>query len=95
MSNPHKPMAQIAESFMFFLEKRADGTRWPVGTKLYAQSPLIEAAPTTAERAMAFTLLVERYLRDDTGQPTVSESDVATAMYELRAHIAQATGSAA
>ena len=41
-----EPVAEVAESFVFFLRKRADGSRWPVGTKLFALSPL---GPVTAE----------------------------------------------
>lgn len=59
-----------------------------------ANARLIAAAPDTAEKAMAFTLLVERFLRDDTGQPGVSETELSAAMYELRSHIAAARGQA-
>lgn len=51
---------------------------------------------TTAEKAMAFTDIVERFMRSDhpPGVTPATEAEVAEAMYELRAHIAQATGSA-
>lgn len=45
MSGQHTPMAQVAEDFVFLLRRRDDDSRWPVGTKLYAASPLIKAAP--------------------------------------------------
>lgn len=59
---------------------------------------LIAAAPETAEKAMAFTMLVERFVRgNDIGDPRkpVTESELAEAMYALRAHIAKATGTSA
>jgi hypothetical protein len=59
-----------------------------------ANARLIAAAPTTAQMAMDFTLLVERYVRDDIGEPPVSDAELAQALYALRAHIAKATGSA-
>lgn len=62
-----------------------------------ANARLIAAAPTTAEKSMAFTLLVEAFLRPDAAPESmrnVSEAELAAAMYELRAHLARATGSA-
>lgn len=38
------PMAEVGENWVFFLRKQDNGTRWPVGTKLYAETPLIVAA---------------------------------------------------
>jgi len=32
-----KPMAQVAESFIFFLRRQDSGECWPVGTKLYTE----------------------------------------------------------
>jgi len=32
-----KPVAEVAESFLFVLRNRSDGKRWPVGTKLYVK----------------------------------------------------------
>lgn len=58
------------------------------GGSMHPDARLIAAAPETAEKAMAFTLLVERHLRDG----SASESEIAEAMYALRAHIAKATG---
>jgi hypothetical protein len=43
-----------------------------------------------AARAYALTLLVEAYLRDDTGLPSVRESDLARAIYALRSQIGAA-----
>ncbi len=62
--------------------------------QMAANARLIAAAPATAEMAMAFTMLVERLIRGDLpdGIEPASESEVAAAMYELRAHIAKATG---
>lgn len=40
-----KPMAEVAENFIFFLRKQSDGSRWPVGTKLYAELPPSPQAP--------------------------------------------------
>lgn len=57
-----------------------------------ANARLIAAAPETAAKAMEFTLLVEGFLRDDTGAEAVTEEMLTTAMYALRAHIAKATG---
>ena len=80
-------------------ESRTDGafddyiaTTW--GGPNEGRARLIAAAPETAEKAMAFTLLLERFLRDDTGMPGVSESELWDAMYDLRSHIAKATGAA-
>ncbi|MES2530438.1 MAG: hypothetical protein V4636_05345 [Pseudomonadota bacterium] len=33
-----EPVAEVSDSFIFFLRKQPDGTRWPVGTKLYAHA---------------------------------------------------------
>jgi hypothetical protein len=57
---------------------------------------LIAAAPTTAEKAMAFTFIVESFMRGDLpqGVKAATETEVADALYELRNHIAKATGSA-
>jgi len=62
-----------------------------------ANARLIAAAPTTAEKAMAFTFIVERFMRGDVpqGVKPATEAEVAEAMYELRNHIAKATGAAA
>lgn len=63
--------------------------------EIEANARLIAAAPTTAQMAMEFTLLVERYVRGpDIGQTAVSDVELSCAMYLLRSHIAKATGSA-
>ena len=85
------PMAQVAEDFVFFLRKQADGSRWPVGTKLYADSDVSSIFAQT----MAFTYTVESFLRaGDGSDPRVppTEAEVADAMYALRAAIDRATG---
>ena len=67
-------------------------------TEDQANARLIAAAPRTAQMAMDFTLLVERFFRGGDGcdmRAPATESEVAEAMYALRAHIAKATGSAA
>ena len=50
---PREAVAQVAEDFIFFLRKRSDGSRWPVGTKLYADPQAIggrgEAADIDAQ----------------------------------------------
>jgi len=57
---------------------------------------LISAAPEMAEMAMAFTLLVERFVRSDLDDvPRPTETELAENMYTLRAFIARATGAAA
>lgn len=42
MTGKLKPAAQVGESAAFFLRKQVDGTRFQVGTKLYAQETLDE-----------------------------------------------------
>lgn len=44
------------------------------------------------DAAFGFTLLVERFVRDDTGRPSVIESELADAMYSLRSAIVSAGG---
>lgn len=46
-----KPIAELAESFIYFLRKQPNGERWPVGTKLYtaAQPAVLSPAMTYAE----------------------------------------------
>lgn len=43
MSAQHmlEPMAQVAEYFVFIVRHQPDGSRWPVGTQLYARSDLL------------------------------------------------------
>ena len=38
-----EPVAEVADDFIFTLRKQPDGSRWPVGTKLYVVSPDAEA----------------------------------------------------
>lgn len=53
---------------------------------------LIAAAPELLEKGEALANLVERYFRGgDDGIPPATESEVAEAMYALRAAIARAT----
>jgi hypothetical protein len=74
-------------------QRRVDGGH--CGTFEAADARLIAAAPTTAEKAMAFTMLVERYMTQDLPEGVdAAEAALSTALYELRAHIAKATGSA-
>lgn len=83
------PMAQVAENFVFFLRKQEDGSRWPVGTKLYADSDVSLIFAQTA----AFTYVVERFMRaDDDDRVPPTEAEVAEAMHALRAAIVKATG---
>lgn len=95
MSAQHTPMAQVAESFTFLLRKQSDGSRWPVGTKLYAATPLIDAAPDLLALAYEMEAFSEAAMKDaiDAGDAM----DVET-WRERRAHclaaIAKATGSA-
>lgn len=66
----------------------------PYGIAAEANARLIAAAPTTASMAMDFTMLVESFLRPEVAPRNVTESELAEAMYALRAHIAKATGAA-
>lgn len=88
----------IVEEVDGFLEVCNEETLYTVARvfRHKANARLIAAAPTTAEKAMAFTDIVERFMRSDhpPGVTPATEAEVAEAMYELRAHIAQATGSA-
>lgn len=45
MEAKHTPMAQVGENAVHFLRRQEDGSRWLVGTKLYAETNLIAAAP--------------------------------------------------
>ena len=67
----------------------------PHSEEAKANALLFAAAHETADKAMRFTLLVERYLRDDIedGESVPDLSEVVGEMYALRAHIAKATGS--
>ena len=70
-------------------------THYPKPTpRQSANARLIAAAPTTASMAMDFTMLVESFLRPEVAPRNVTESELAEAMYALRAHIAKATGAA-
>ena len=80
----HEPMAQVAENFVFFLRSREDATRWPVGTKLYAESPLIAAAPEL--------LAALRKCADQLEMITGKVHEERAALIEARAAIAKATG---
>lgn len=64
MSTQHTPMAQVSEDAVFFLRKQADGSRWPVGTKLYAESPVIVAAPDLLEALQEAALWVDGDLKN-------------------------------
>ena len=44
MKTNHTPMAEVGENLVFLLRKQESGERWPVGTKLYAETPLILSA---------------------------------------------------
>ncbi|WP_338636963.1 hypothetical protein V6L80_00760 [Erwinia persicina] len=45
-----KPIAEVAESFIYFLRKKPNGDRWPVGTKLYTAAPPAVLPPVANER---------------------------------------------
>lgn len=50
MEAQHTPIARvgeprIGESTVLFLRKQEDGSRWPTGTNLFAETPLVIAAP--------------------------------------------------
>lgn len=61
-----KPVAQVGENFAFFLRNRADGSRWPVGTQLYADDDFnallgaciaVEEAQRSGDYAKAFDMV--------------------------------------
>ena len=67
----------------------------PRAQELAANARLIAAAPTITMQAAAFTYTVERFMRaGDGSDPRVppTETEVAEAMYALRAAIAKAEG---
>lgn len=88
----HTPMAQVAEDFVFFLRKQEDESRWPVGTKLYAETPLIVAAPEQHELLDTFAEWARQVAaREDV--PQGIRSAAAGLASDGRRLLAKATGS--
>lgn len=96
MSAQHTPGPVGAES---------DGRHWAtVGRASVENSAILrgierrkaerEAMRAALVQASSFTETVERFMRADDDRPPLTESEVAEAMYALRAAIAKATGSA-
>ena len=79
-----KPMAQVGERYVFLLRKQDDGTRWPDGTKLYADVQVKDLA----RQAIDFTETVELMLYGAENKQPPTGTEVAQALYALRAVLA-------
>lgn len=54
-----KPIAEVAESFIYFLRKQPNGERWPVGTKLYTAAPPAVLPPDVIYKAQHIASVLE------------------------------------